>query len=125
MKSAFKKEKEKELQLFSIDKVELITEKLIQHFPEAIKNYLKVCGYMNRLMPMNANVIWNENFLRDKPNSSWEALEALHFLSVDPIVRCMYVKSKNKPVSVKDSYKDQQGSLQKRLFDVFPLLILR
>ncbi|MDD2243061.1 MAG: DUF6544 family protein [Dysgonamonadaceae bacterium] len=122
MKSAFKKEKEKELQLFSIDKVELITEKLIQHFPEAIKNYLKVCGYMNRLMPMNANVIWNENFLRDKPNSSWEALEALHFLSVDPIVRCMYVKSKNKPVSVKDSYKDQQGSLQKRLFDVFPLL---
>lgn len=34
MKSAFKKEKEKELQLFSIDKVELITEKLIQHFPE-------------------------------------------------------------------------------------------
>jgi len=121
MKSAFKKEKEKELQQFSIDKVELITEKLIQHFPEAIQNYLKVCGYLNKLMPMNADVIWNENYFRGKPDSPWESLEALQFSSVDPIMRCMYVKLKNKPVSGKDSYKDQQGLLQKRLFNVFPL----
>ncbi|MCX7929037.1 MAG: hypothetical protein N2558_05160, partial [Patescibacteria group bacterium] len=39
----------------------IFTEDLIKDLPEPLKKYLRVCGYMNKPVPINANVYWKES----------------------------------------------------------------
>ncbi len=50
------KDKSKLVERNKAHKIELFTEELIKELPEPLKKFLRVCGYINMPVPVNANV---------------------------------------------------------------------
>ncbi|MDX9782595.1 MAG: hypothetical protein RBT35_06410 [Bacteroidales bacterium] len=98
------------------------TEELICHLPELLKKYLRVSGYMNMPVPLNANVYWSESFLKLSPERKWGKLETMQFNSVRPLARVSYMKFSNMPVSARDLYRDGYGEMNGKLFNIFKVV---
>ena len=102
MKRVFIKDKSEFIERNKGYKVETFTEESIQHLPELLKKYLRVCGYINTPIPVNANVYWTESRLKMSPDKDWGELQTIQFNSVKPIGRVAYMKFLTMPVAARD-----------------------
>lgn len=123
MKKTFEKERIEEIRKSnSSNLTEPLTEEKIKNLPEPIKNYLRKCGYVNQPIIYNADVIWKESFIKLKPEKDWAELTTKQFNSVNPISRIAYMEFKTMPVTGRDIYRNGQGEMKGKLFNIFPII---
>ena len=123
MKKIFEKERIEEIRKSnSSNLTELLTEEIIKDLPEPIKNYLRKCGYMNQPIIFNADVIWKESFIKLNPEKDWAELTTRQFNSVNPISRIAYMEFKTMPVTGRDIYRNGQGKMNGKLFNLIPII---
>jgi len=101
-----------------VQKVELFTEESIKELPGPLKKYLRVCGYMETPVPLNANVNWAESWLKMSPDKEWKELRTLQFNSVKPLGRSAYMKILGMPVAARDLYRDGYGEMKVKLMSL-------
>ncbi|MCX7999780.1 MAG: hypothetical protein N3A69_12660 [Leptospiraceae bacterium] len=98
-------------------KTEIFNESFIKNLPEPLKKYLRVSGYINTPVPINANVYWKESWLKLSPDKDWGKLETTQFNSVKPLGRVAYMKFESMPLSARDLYRDGYGEMNGKLFN--------
>mgnify|MGYP001272612289 CR=1 FL=1 len=118
MKKVFIKDKSGLIERNKEHKVELFTEELIKDLPEPLKKYLRVCGYINRPIPVNADVYWSESWLKMSPTKGWGKLHTTQFNSVKPIGRVAHMKFLTMPVAARDLYRDGYGEINGKLLNL-------
>ncbi len=118
MKRVFIKDKSKLVKRNKAHKIEIFTEELIKELPEPLKKYLRVCGYINTPVPVNANVYWSESWLKMSPGKDWRKLHTTQFNSVKPIGRVAYMKFLTMPVAARDLYRDGYGEINGKLLNL-------
>lgn len=123
MEKTFEKERIEEIRKsISSNLTELLSEKIIKDLPEPIKKYLRKCGYVNKPIIFNADVLWKESFIKLKPEKDWAELTTKQFNSVNPISRIAYMEFKTMPVTGRDIYRNGQGEMKGKLFNIFPII---
>lgn len=122
MKRIYIKDKNELLERNKKFKPELFTEESITALPEPLKKYLRVCGYMNMPVPINANVYWAESWIKMSPDKEWGKLNTIQFNSVKPIGRVALMKFTSMPVAARDLYKDGYGEMNGKLFNLIKVV---
>ena len=122
MKKVFINDKSEFLARNKSYKTEVFTEELIKDLPEPLKKYLRVCGYLNMPIPINANVYWAESRLKMSPEKEWEKLQTIQFNSVKPIGRVAYMKFTSMPITAKDLYRDGYGEMNGKLLNLIKVV---
>lgn len=122
MKSVFIKDKAELIVRNKVVKPGIITEDVIKDLPAPIKKYLRVCGYINTPVPVNANVHWAESWLKISPQKEWGKLQTIQFNSVKPIGRVAYMKFSSMPVAARDLYRDGYGEMNGKLLNLIPVV---
>lgn len=123
MKKIFIQERAEELKKFiPVNSSDVLTEEKIRHLPEAIKNYIRICGHLNKPNIFNAEVIWKESFLKMKPGGKWTPLHTIQFNSINPIVRIAYMKFKGLPIAGRDIYRSGKGEMKGKLLNLFTII---
>jgi len=112
------KDKSKLVERNKAHKIELFTEELIKELPEPLKKFLRVCGYINMPVPVNANVYWAETWLKMSLTKDWGKLHTTQFNSVKPIARVAYMKFLTMPVAARDLYRDGYGEINGKLLNL-------
>ena len=118
MKKVYIKDKAELLERNKAFKTEVFTEELIKDLPELLKKHLRVSGYMNTLVPLNANVYWKESWLKMSPEKDWGKLHTTQFNSIKPIGRVAYMKFESMPVAARDLYRDGYGEMNGKLLNL-------
>ena len=118
MKRVFIKDKAELIERNKGHKTEVFTEELITELPELLKKYLRVCGYINAPVPVNADVHWSESWLKMSPGKDWGKLHTTQFNSVKPIARVAYMKFLTMPVAARDLYRDGYGEMNGKLLNL-------
>ncbi|MBP8992749.1 MAG: hypothetical protein KBG30_02925 [Bacteroidales bacterium] len=121
MKRVFIKDKTKFIKRNKAHKIEMFSEELIKDLPEPLKKYLRVCGYINTPVPVNANIYWTESWLKMSPTKEWSELHTTQFNSVKPIGRLAYMKILDMPMAARDLYRDGYGEMKVKLFNLINL----
>lgn len=122
MKRVFAKDKAAFLARNKAFTTELFTEEVIKDLPEPLKKYLRVCGYINTPIPINAAVNWTESWLKLSPDKEWGKLQTIQFNSVKPIGRVAYMKFISIPVAARDLYCDGYGEMKGKLLNLIPVV---
>ena len=117
MRKTFIKEKLELIERNRGQRVKFFTEEAIKLLPEPLKKYLRVCGYIDRPIPVNANVCWSESWLKLSPNKEWKKLRTTQFNSVKPLGRAAYMKILGMPVAARDLYRDGYGEMKVKLMN--------
>ncbi|PRY83546.1 DUF6544 family protein [Mongoliibacter ruber] len=118
MKKVYFNDRTELLERSKVYKTETFSEELIKDLPNPIKKYLRVCGYMNTAVPVNANIYWAESWLKMSPEKNWGRLHTTQFNSVKPIGRVAYMKFSSMPVAARDLYRDGYGEMNGKLFNL-------
>lgn len=118
MKRVFTKDKSEFIERNKVHKLEVFTEESIKDLPEPFKKYIRVCGFINMPVPVNANVFWEESWLKMSPNKDWVKLDTKQFNSIKPTGRAAYMKILGMPVAAKDLYRDGYGEMNVKLFNL-------
>ncbi len=121
MKGVFTKDKSEFIEKNKIHKIEIFTEELIKELPEPLKKYLRVCGYINMPVPVNADVYWTESWLKMSQDKEWVKLHTMQFNSVKPIGRTAYMKMLGMPVAARDLYRNGYGEMNVKLLNLIKL----
>lgn len=66
---------------------------MIQNLPQPVQNYLNICGFMGKEIPVNAEVIWSDSHIKMKPGGNWMKLKTLQYNSVKNPFRIAYMKA--------------------------------
>jgi hypothetical protein len=119
MKKIYIKERGELLKRNKAYETHMFTDELVHRLPEHLKKYLKVCGYMNTPVPVNASVCWEVCYFRMSPKKDWGKIRTLQFNSVKPIARVAYMKFSSMPISARDIYQDGYGEMKVKLFNLF------
>jgi hypothetical protein len=122
MKKVYIKDKSEFLERNKVFKSEIFTEELIKDLPEPLKKHLRICGYMNTPVPINANVYWSETWLKMSPEKKWGELNTTQFNSVKPIGRVALMKFLSMPVIGRDLYRDGYGEMKGKLFNLIKVV---
>jgi uncharacterized membrane protein len=101
---------------------QVFTEELVSGLPGPLQRYLRVCGYMNKPVPYNADIFWSESAIKLSPEKDWGDLNTVQFNSVDPIGRVAYMKFIKMPVAGRDLYRDGYGEMKGKLFGLFRII---
>jgi hypothetical protein len=96
----------------------IFTEELIRDLPEPMKRHLRICGYINTAVPVNADVYWSESWLKMSPQKDWGELRTSQFNSVRPIGRVALMKFESMPVAARDLYRDGYGEMNGKLLNL-------
>lgn len=118
MKRIFLKDKSELIERNKAQKIEVFTEELIKDLPVTLKKYLRVCGYVNTPIPVNADVHWAESWLKMSPKKDWGKLHTIQFNSVKPMGRVAYMKFSSMPVAARDLYRDGYGEMNAKLMNL-------
>jgi len=103
-------------------KTVIFTEDLIRDLPDPLKKYLRVCGYMNTSVPINANVYWSESWIKMSPDKNWGKLNTIQFNSVRPVGRVAFMKFLSMPVAARDLYRDGYGEMNGKLLNLIKVV---
>ncbi|MCD8511144.1 MAG: hypothetical protein LRY73_15605 [Bacillus sp. (in: Bacteria)] len=123
MKRLFEKERARAVKEFPKQKRdEVFGESDIADLPEPVQKYFRVCGYLGKPKIYNADVIWKESFIKLSPEKEWMPLETRQFNSVIEPVRIAYMKALSMPLQVRDIYRDGQGHMYGKLFNLIPVV---
>lgn len=103
-------------------KEKILTEKELASLPKAIQKHFKLSGFVDKPIAMNADIIWEESFLKLKPDQDWKALHTLQFNSVNPIMRTAFMKVNKMFFAGKDLYKNGEGSMKGKILNLFKII---
>lgn len=103
-------------------KNEILTEEKLKTVPHAIQNHFRLSGFVGKPIAMNADVIWQESFIKLKPNQTWKPLQTLQFNSVNPIMRSAFMKVNKMFFAGKDLYKNGQGTMQGKILNLISVI---
>lgn len=109
-------------QLKSHLKIDILTNEKLASLPKAIQKHFILSGFVGKPIAMNADVIWEESFIKLKPNQNWKPLETLQFNSVSPIMRTAFMRVKKMFFTGKDLYKNGQGSMKGKILKFFTVI---
>ncbi len=70
-----------------------ITTENIAHLPEPVRRYLHHCGFVDRPMANNAEVIWADSRIKMKPGQRWMRLKTLQHNFVEDPCRIAYMRA--------------------------------
>ncbi len=118
MKNVFRKDRLKLVGRNKVHKIETLTEESIKELPNLLKKYLRVCGYINTPIPVNADVYWSESWLKMSQDQDWRQIHTIQFNSVRPIGRVAYMKIIGMPVAARDLYRDGYGEMNVKLLNL-------
>jgi hypothetical protein len=118
MKRVFLKERFQLIERNKVHAAETITEERITALPDPLKKHLRVCGFINMPVPVNAVVYWRESWLKMSPDRAWVKLHTMQFNSVKPIGRVVYMKTLSMPVAARDLYRDGYGEMNVKLLNL-------
>jgi hypothetical protein len=122
MKRVFLKERAELIRRNKLQDKQLLTEELAGNLPDPFREYLKICGFLNTRIPVNADVYWSESYLKLSPSRDWGRLKTIQFNSVDPIGRVAYMKFLAMPVAGRDIYHDGYGEMKGKLLGLFRVI---
>ena len=123
MKTTYLKDRKKEIAQLKLQaSPEILTEKHIAHLPFPIRQHYKHCGFLDQPIAMNADVIWKDSYIKLKQGQKWRKLKTLQFNSVRPLMRTSFMKVSNMFFAGKDLYKEGQGTMIGKLFNLFPII---
>lgn len=103
-------------------KEKILTEKKLASLPKAIQKHFKLSGFVDKPIAMNADIIWEESFLKLKPDQDWKTLHTLQFNSVNPIMRTAFMKVNKMFFAGKDLYKNGEGSMKGKILNLFNVI---
>jgi hypothetical protein len=86
----------------------------IAHLPKPVQRYLQYCGYVGKPIPMNAEVVWEESFIKMKPDRKWMRLKTIQFNQVEPLFRIAYMRANVAgfiPFDGRDLYHEGRGHM--------------
>jgi len=86
----------------------------ISHLPAPVQRYFEHCGFIGKPVPMNAEVVWAESFIRMRPDKDWMKLKTIQFNSVEELFRIAYMKANMFgfiPFEGRDIYANGQGHM--------------
>ena len=66
---------------------------VILNLPMPVQMYLTKCGFVGKEIPMNAEIIWKESFIKMNPERNWMKLKTVQFNSVLNPFRVAYLKA--------------------------------
>lgn len=119
MKGLYQKDKSDLVKVNKTHTVEVFTDEKIRSLPESLKKYLRVTGFMNTPIPVNANIAWRESWIKMAPDKDWGRLETEQFNSVKPIGRVALMKFSSMPVAARDLYRGGYGEMNGKLLNLF------
>jgi hypothetical protein len=123
MKRLYEKERAEEIKKYSHQIIsEVISESDIIYLPEPVQKHFRVCGYIGKPKIFNADVFWKESFIKLSPEKEWIKLDTRQFNSVISPVRIAYMKALSMPIQVRDIYRDGQGHMYGKLFNIIPVV---
>lgn len=123
MRKLFEKERAREIDEHS-NKMgsEFFSEDDLTLLPQPVQKYFRICGYIGKPKIFNADVIWKDSYIKLSPEKGWMRLETKQFNSVIDPVRIAYMKASSMPLQVRDIYRDGQGHMYGKLFNLIPIL---
>ncbi|MCD8501198.1 MAG: hypothetical protein LRY71_05350 [Bacillaceae bacterium] len=123
MKRLYEKERASEIKKYAnLLSYEVFTEDDLTYLPEPVQNYFRICGYIGKPKIFNADVIWKESFIKLSPEKDWTPLETRQFNSIIDPFRIAYMKALTMPLQVRDLYRDGQGHMYGKLFNLIPVV---
>lgn len=111
MKKIFERERAEIIQNVKIEN-RYFTEEIIKPLPEPVKKYLRVCKYIDKPIMYNADVIWEESYIKLSPCKEWTMLETRQLNTMNPIARIAYMRFKKAPISCRDIYLNGHGEMK-------------
>lgn len=99
-----------------------LTEELLSSIPAPIQRYFRLRGFVDKPLVYFADVLWEESFIKLKPDQDWRALDTLQFNAVNPIMRSSYMKVKSMFFVGKDLYKDGHGTMIGKILGFIPVM---
>jgi hypothetical protein len=89
-----------------------------QHLPAPVQNYLITCGFMDKEIPVNAEVVWSDSHIKLKPGGNWMKLKTRQYNCVKNPFRIAYMKAYMFgiiPFEGRDLYVNGSGHMYGRL----------
>lgn len=97
---------------------------LRQHLPEPVKRYLKKCGFDQRMLPRQAEVIWKDSAIRLAPDKPWMPLKTIQFNSTPFPCRIVYMKAMMMgiiPFEGRDIFNAGSGHMLGKIVGMIPV----
>lgn len=100
----------------------ILTRDDISHLPAPVQRYFEHCGFIGKPVPMNAEVVWSESFIRMRPDKDWMKLKTIQYNSVEEPFRIVYMKANMFgliPFEGRDIYANGQGHMYGKVANLF------
>lgn len=114
LKKLYLREVRDELNKYSLDKDEVITENDISALPEPVQRYFRYCGFIGQVKMINAEIEWENTYIKRDPEGQWLSIECHQFNSVPEPTRIFYLKSRILgifPFEARDIYQNGKGNM--------------
>ncbi len=100
----------------------ILTKEDIIHLPEPVQRYFEHCGFIGKPVPINAEVVWADSYIRMKPDRDWMKLKTIQFNSVEDPFRIAYMKARMFgiiPFDGRDVYHNGKGHMFGKVANLF------
>lgn len=94
----------------------------IAPLPPTLQKYLLAAGYMGHPIQLQAQVQWEQAWLKVGFGSEWGEMKMQQFNSAEPLGRLAYMEFLDMPLSGRDKYFDGEGEMKGKLFGLFPVI---
>lgn len=125
MKDIYLSEVKREKIKYSNYDNDLITNENIDSLPEPVQKYFKYCGFIGKEKMINAEIIWEDVYLKLSPKKKWMSLKCYQFNSVPEPSRIVYMKSRIFgifPFAGRDKYQDGSGNMLIKLLKILQVV---
>lgn len=122
LKKVFRSEVDSELDKYSPGKPVYLTAEDIAHLPQPVQRYLNYCGLVGKEKIRNAQVVWEEFYLKMDPAKDWTTVKCSQFNNVIAPARIAYMHAYMNgfiPFSARDKYQDGSGNMWVRAASLF------
>ncbi len=86
----------------------------LSHLPPPVLRYFDYCGFVDRPLPVNAEVVWEDSHIKMSPDKDWMKLSTQQFNCVENPFRIAYMKARMLgiiPFDGRDIYVNGTGSM--------------
>ena len=122
--SIFHREIEEDIKKYSKNIVlkEIFTDKDIIQLPDPVQRYFKHCGYIGKEKMVNAQIEYDNAYLKMSQKQKWIKIQCMQYNSVHEPTRIIYMKSKILGIfsfEGRDTYRNGYGNMIIRLLKRF------
>lgn len=104
---------------------QVLLPEVVDRLPIPIQRHFMQCGFIGRPVAWCADIVWEESFIKLKPDQAWRRLRTRQFNAVNPIVRTAHMKVKSMWFAGMDSYRSGVGIMKGKIANLFTVLHAR